>query len=159
MFSEHGTVTAGNAAPLSDGAVAVLVGSEKLAGELGGTPLGEVLASVVTAAEPHLFSLAPVTAVRRLLGRLNTRVDAVDLWEINEPFAAMLLACVDGLPDIDPDRVNVHGGAIAYGHPLGASMARVVVDLCRHLRARGGGLGVATASTAVGQALAVAVRV
>ncbi|WP_253768136.1 thiolase family protein [Goodfellowiella coeruleoviolacea] len=159
VFSEHGTVTAGNAAPLSDGAVAVLVGSEKLAGELGGTPLGEVLASVVTAAEPHLFSLAPVTAVRRLLGRLNTRVDAVDLWEINEPFAAMLLACVDGLPDIDPDRVNVHGGAIAYGHPLGASMARVVVDLCRHLRARGGGLGVATASTAVGQALAVAVRV
>ncbi|KAA2262187.1 thiolase family protein [Solihabitans fulvus] len=158
-FSDTGPVTAGNASPLNDGAVAVLLGTDEIAAELGVDPLGEVLGSAVTAEEPHRFTLAPVTAVRKLLTRLRARVEDVDLWEINEAFAAMVLSVLHNLPEIDPERVNVHGGAIAYGHPLGASMPRVVVDLCRHLRARGGGLGVAAACVGVGQGVAIAVRV
>ncbi|XVV04077.1 thiolase family protein [Actinosynnema sp. CA-248983] len=157
-FSEGGPVTAGNSSPLSDGAVAVLVGTEQVAADLGVTPLAEFLGSAVTADEPHRFTLTPVSAIRKLLARLNMAAEDVDLWEINEAFAAMALSVLHHLPEVTREKVNVHGGAIAYGHPLGASLPRVVIDLCRHLRARGGGTGIAAACVGVGQGMAIAVR-
>ena len=157
-FSPGGPVTAGNSSPLNDGALAALVGTEDHAERLGVEPLGELLGSTTAAAEPHQFTLAPVPAIGKLLHRLKVDAEDVDLWEINEAFAAMVLSVLHHLPEIDRDRVNVHGGAIAYGHPLGASMPRVVVDLCRHLRHRGGGLGIAAACVGVGQGMAIAVR-
>jgi acetyl-CoA acetyltransferase family protein len=158
-FSEHGSVTAGNASPLNDGALAALMGTEAVAAELGVEPLGEVLGSAATGEEPHRFTIAPVSAIRKLLKRLHLEAGAVDLWEINEAFAAMALSVLHHLPEIDREKVNVHGGAIAYGHPLGASMPRVIIDVARHLRARGGGTGIAAACVGVGQGVAVAVRV
>ncbi|MBB5958923.1 acetyl-CoA acyltransferase [Saccharothrix tamanrassetensis] len=158
-FSESGPVTAGNSSSLNDGAAAVLMGTESVADDLGIPPLGEILGSAVTADEPHRFTLTPVTAIRKLLTRLKISGDDVDLWEINEAFAAMALSVLHHLPEVDREKVNVHGGAIAYGHPLGASMPRVIIDLCRHLRARGGGLGIAAACVGVGQGMAIAVRV
>ncbi|MCP2258067.1 acetyl-CoA acyltransferase [Streptoalloteichus tenebrarius] len=158
-FSPDGPVTAGNSSPLNDGAVAVLVGTEQVAADLGVEPLGEVLGSAVAADSPERFTLAPVPAIRKLLARLGVSEEDVDLWEINEAFAAMVLSVLRHLPGVDRTKVNVHGGAIAYGHPLGASVPRVVVDLCRHLRVRGGGLGVAAACVGVGQGIAIAVRV
>ncbi|AUS78648.1 acetyl-CoA C-acyltransferase [Actinoalloteichus sp. AHMU CJ021] len=158
-FSPDGTVTAGNSSPLNDGAVAMLIGTEVAAGELGVTPLGEVVGSEVAAVDPARFPLGPVPAIQRLLNRLDVRASDVSLWEINEAFSAVVLSVLHELPTIDTQRVNVHGGALAYGHPLGASMARVVTDLCRHLGARGGGIGVAAACVGVGQGLALAVRV
>lgn len=158
-FSPDGPVTAGNSSPLNDGALATLVGTEEHASQLGVDPLGEILGSATAAAEPNRFTLAPVPAIQRLLKRLGVRSEEVDLWEINEAFSAMVLSVLHHLPDVDRERVNVHGGAIAYGHPLGASMPRVVVDLCRHLKHRGGGFGIAAACVGVGQGMAVAVRV
>lgn len=158
-FSADGTVTAGNSSPLNDGAVAVLVADETTAAGLGVTPLGRIVASAVAAVEPDRFSVAPIPAVRRALKRCGRTAESIDLWEINEAFAAMVLATLNGLPEVDPQRVNVNGGAIALGHPLGASAARAVVDLCRELRARGGGTGVACACIGVGQGIAVVVEV
>ena len=158
-FSATGPVTAGSSSPLNDGAAAVLVGSSAVTERFGVTPLGRLAGSALAAVEPHRFTLAPVPAVRKLLDRLGWRAEDVDLWEINEAFAAMALSVLHELPEVDPDRVNVHGGAIAYGHPLGASMPRVIVDVCRHLRARGGGRGIAAACVGVGQGMAVAVEV
>jgi acetyl-CoA acyltransferase len=158
-FSAAGPVTAGNSSPLNDGAFAAFVGTQAVADRLGADPIGEILGSAVVAVEPHRFTVAPVGAVRKLLARLSIAFDEVSLWEINEAFAAMVLSVLHELPEIDRGRVNVHGGALAYGHPLGASMPRVIVDVCRHLRARGGGIGVATACVGVGQGMAVALRV
>jgi acetyl-CoA acyltransferase len=109
----------------------------------------------VVATEPDRFSIAPVGAIEKVLAKTGQTFADVDLAEINEAFAAMVLSCLHDLPDLDPDRVNVHGGAIAYGHPLGASAARVVVDLCRELGRRGGGLGVAAACIGVGLGIAI----
>jgi acetyl-CoA acyltransferase len=158
-FSADGPVTAGNSSPLNDGAFASLVGTREVADRLGADPVGEILGSAVVAVQPQRFTVAPVGAVRKLLSRLGIGFTDVDLWEINEAFAAMVLSVLHELPEIDRERVNVHGGALAYGHPLGASMPRVIVDVCRHLRARGGGIGIATACVGVGQGMAVAVRV
>lgn len=158
-FTAGGTVTAGNSSPISDGALAALVGTREVADRLGVAPLGRVLGSATVAVEPDRFSVAPVPAVAKLLDRAGLRHTDIDLWEVNEAFAAMVLSTLDGLPPIDRDRVNVNGGAIAIGHPLGASFPRVVVDLCRELRRRGGGLGVATACIGVGQGQAVLVEV
>jgi acetyl-CoA acyltransferase len=158
-FTKDGTVTAGNSSPINDGATALLVGDESAAAMLGVEPLGRIVGSRTTATEPDRFTVAPVDAVTGLLQRLGVGFDAVALWEINEAFAAMVLSTLAGLPGIERDRVNVNGGAIAIGHPLGASAPRTVVDLCRELRRRGGGLGVAAACVGVGQGQAVAVRV
>ncbi len=158
-FSPDGPVTAGNSAPAGDGAVAALVGREEHAERLGVEPLGELLGTATVASEPRRLTTAPVAAVRRLLERLDRAVEDVDLWEIDEGFAATVLSVMHHLPGVSRERVNVHGGALAYGHPLGASACRVVVDLCRHLRHRGGGLGVAAACVGVGQGVAIAVRV
>jgi acetyl-CoA acyltransferase len=130
-----------------------------MAEQLGVEPLGRVLAAATTATEPDRFSVAPVDAIGRVLARIDRAAADIDLWEINEAFAAMVLSTLRGLPDVDPERVNVNGGAIAIGHPLGASAPRVVVDLCRELRRRGGGIGVAAACIGVGQGQAVVVEV
>lgn len=158
-FSPDGPVTVGNSAPLGDGALAALIGDEASAEQLGVQPLGELVGSVTVGCEPDRFALAPVPAIRRMLERLDVSATEINLWEINEAFAATVLAVLRHLPDVNRELVNVHGGALAYGHPLGASMPRIVVDLCRHLRHRGGGLGIAAAGVGVGQGIAVAVRV
>lgn len=158
-FSATGPVTAGNSSPLNDGAFASLIGSRDVAARLGVEPLGEIVGSAVSAVDPDKFTIAPVSAIGKLLNRLSVRAEDVDLWEINEAFAAMVLSVLHHLPSVDHERVNVHGGALAYGHPLGASMPRVIVDVARHLRARGGGIGIAAACIGVGQGMAVAVRV
>lgn len=159
-FTPDGTATAGNSSPLNDGAVAVLVGPASLAAELGVPPLGRVVASAVAAVEPHRFSVAPVPAIGKALARAGLTATDIAVWEINEAYAAMVLACLRELPDsIDVERVNPNGGAIAMGHPLGASAPRVIVDACRQLRRRGGGYGVAAACVGVGQGIAVVVQV
>jgi acetyl-CoA acetyltransferase family protein len=156
-FTPDGTVTAGNASPVNDGAIAVLVASSPE--RFGAEPLGRVVASVTVAVEPHRYSLAPVPAIHKALARAGLSLADIAVWEINEAFAAMVLSCLHELPELDRDRVNPHGGAIAIGHPLGASAPRVVVDACRELRRRGGGYGVAAACVGVGQGVATVVRV
>ncbi|MQA27193.1 MAG: acetyl-CoA C-acyltransferase [Micromonosporaceae bacterium] len=158
-FSADGTVTAGNSSPINDGAIAALVGSRAVASDLGVEPLGQVIGSATVAVEPHRFSVAPVPAIEKLLDRAGLSHADIAVWEINEAFAAMVLSCLRSLPKVDVARVNPNGGAIAIGHPLGASAPRVVVDLCRELRRRGGGYGVATACIGVGQGTATLVRV
>ncbi len=158
-FSPGGAVTAGNSSPINDGATAIIVGDAGVVEQLGAEPLGRLVAAVTTATEPDRFSVAPVDAIHGVLARVGRSASEIDLWEINEAFAAMVLSTLHGLPDIDPERVNVNGGAIAIGHPLGASAPRVTVDLCRELRRRGGGIGVAAACIGVGQGQAVVVEV
>ncbi|HSE09349.1 MAG TPA: thiolase family protein [Nocardioidaceae bacterium] len=158
-FTKDGTVTAGNSSPISDGALACLLGDVQTAQDLGLEPMGEILGSATVATEPDRFSVAPVPAIEKVLSRAGLGLGDVDLWEINEAFAAMVLSTLHHLPELDRERVNVNGGAIAIGHPLGASAPRVVVDLCRELRRRGGGIGVAAACIGVGQGQAVLVRV
>jgi acetyl-CoA acetyltransferase family protein len=158
-FTPDGTVTAGNSSPLNDGAIAILMGTRATAAELGIEPLAEVVGSAVAALAPDRFSVAPVPAIGRLLSRIGLSYSDIAVWEINEAFAAMVLSNLHELPDVDIERVNPHGGAIAIGHPLGASMPRVVVDCARELRRRGGGVGVAACCIGVGQGLAVALRV
>jgi len=118
-----------------------------------------VLGSANVGVEPHRFSIAPVPAIRKLLDRAGLSIADIAVWEINEAFAAMVLSCLRLLPELDPDRVNPNGGAIAIGHPLGASAPRVVVDVCRELRRRGGGYGIAAACIGVGQGTAILLRV
>jgi acetyl-CoA acetyltransferase family protein len=155
-FSPDGTVTAGNSSPINDGAIAVLMGSRRFVEETGVEPLGRVVASVTVAVPPHHFSFAPVPAIGKALGRAGITAADVAVWEINEAFAAMVLSCLRLLKhNIDSERVNPNGGAIAIGHPLGASAPRVIVDACRELRRRGGGYAVAAACVGVGQGTAV----
>ena len=158
-FSPQGTVTAGNSSPINDGAIAVLVGSQSTVDVLRAEPVGRVVAAATVGVEPHLFSTAPVPAIRKALARAGLSTEDIAVWEINEAFAAMVLSCLAGLPDVDPERVNPHGGAIAIGHPLGASAPRVVVDACRELRRRGGGYAVAAACIGVGQGTAMVLHV
>jgi acetyl-CoA acetyltransferase family protein len=158
-FTPDGTVTAGNASPINDGALALMVGSERAAADLGTAVLGRVVASATVAVEPDRFSVAPVPAIHKALDRAGIGFADVAVWEINEAFAAMVLSCLHLLPEIDRERVNPNGGAIAMGHPLGASAPRVVVDACRELRRRGGGYGVAAACVGVGQGTAIVVHV
>jgi acetyl-CoA acyltransferase len=158
-FTRDGAVTAGNSSPINDGATAVLVGDVAAVERLGVAPLGRIVAAATTATEPDRFSVAPVDAITKVLARIGKSADQIDLWEINEAFAAMVLSTLHLLPPIDRELVNVNGGAIAIGHPLGASAPRVVVDLCRELRRRGGGIGVAAACIGVGQGQAIVVEV
>jgi acetyl-CoA acyltransferase len=158
-FATAGTVTAGNASPINDGAAAVLVGTRETADDLGVEPLGTFVASATVGVEPHRFTIAPVPAIATVLGRAGLTPADIAVWEINEAFAAMVLSCLHKMPDVDRERVNPNGGAIAIGHPLGASVPRVIVDLCRELRRRGGGYGIAAACVGVGQGTAVVVRV
>lgn len=157
-FSEAGAVTAGNSSPISDGAVAALVGTREVADRLGVEPVARFVGSAVVGVDPAEFALAPVAAIRALLHRVGRTEGDIAVLELNEAFGAMVLACLQGL-DVPAEVVNPDGGAIAIGHPIGASAARVVVDCARALRRRGGGFGVAAACIGVGQGIAVGIEV
>ncbi len=149
-FRERGTVTAGNASGLNDGAAALVIASEERAAALGLEPLARFVGSAVVGVDPAVMGIAPVPAVRRLLTRTGVSVDELDLVELNEAFASQSLAVIREL-GLDPDRVNVNGGAIAIGHPLGMSGARLVTSLVHELRRRDGRYGLATLCIGVGQ--------
>jgi 3-oxoadipyl-CoA thiolase len=149
-FRGNGTVTAGNASGLNDGAAAVVVASEEKARELGVEPLGAFVASAVAGVDPRVMGIGPVPAVRKLLDRAQLTIGDVDLVELNEAFASQSLAVVREL-GIDEEKVNVNGGAIAIGHPLGMSGARLTVTLLHELRRRGAKRGIATMCVGVGQ--------
>ncbi len=149
-FRSGGTVTAGNSSGLNDGAAAVVIASEEKARSLGLAPLGAFVGSAVAGVDPRVMGIGPVPAVRKLLERTHVAVGDVDLIELNEAFASQSLAVVRDL-GIDEDRVNVNGGAIAIGHPLGMSGARLTVTLLHELRRRGGRYGIATMCVGVGQ--------
>jgi acetyl-CoA acetyltransferase family protein len=148
------TITAGNASPLSDGASAVLLGSEQAAATVGADPIARVAGRGVTALEPQAFGYAPVEAANRALARAGIGWDRVGAVELNEAFAVQSLACLDAWK-IDPGIVNQKGGAIAIGHPLGASGGRVLATLAKVLRETGQRYGVAAICIGVGQGLAV----
>ncbi|HEX3806460.1 MAG TPA: thiolase family protein [Gaiellaceae bacterium] len=149
-FRQGGTVTAGNSSGLNDGAAAVVVASEEKARELGIEPLGTFVASAVAGVDPRVMGIGPVPAVRKLLDRTGLTVDDVDLVELNEAFASQSLAVIREL-GIDEDKVNVNGGAIAIGHPLGMSGARLTVSLLHELRRRDARRGIVTMCVGVGQ--------
>ena len=149
-FRAGGCVTAGNSSGLNDGAAALVVASEDRARALGVESLGRFAGSAVAGVDPRVMGIGPVPAVRKLLTRAGLAVDALDLVELNEAFASQSLAVVREL-GLDEERVNVNGGAIAIGHPLGMSGARLVVSLLHELRRRGGRYGLATMCVGVGQ--------
>ncbi len=153
VFREGGTVTAGNASTLNDGAACLLVTSEKGAEALGAEPLARVLATGVAGVDPAYMGIGPVEAVPRALANAGLTIDQIDLFELNEAFASQVLASAREL-GIEEDRLNVNGGAIALGHPLGCSGVRLAGTLVRELRRRGGKYGVATLCVGVGQGLA-----
>jgi 3-oxoadipyl-CoA thiolase len=149
-FREGGSVTAGNSSGLNDGAAALVVMSAERAGALGLEPLGSFAGGAVAGVDPRLMGIGPIPAVRKLEQRTGVAATSVDRVELNEAFAAQALAVVREL-ELDDERVNVNGGAIAMGHPLGASGARLVVSLLHDLRRHGGGRGIATMCVGVGQ--------
>jgi acetyl-CoA acyltransferase len=150
-----GTVTPGNASPLNDGAAALLLVDEDGLRATGREPLARVSASAVSAIEPHYFGLAPVEAVNRALAKAGRSFGDLSTLELNEAFAAQVLGCAAEWPDLDPDVLNPQGGAIALGHPLGASGARLAGTVAHQLARRGSGTGVATLCIGVGQGLAL----
>jgi len=150
-FVQDGTVTAGNASPLNDGAGALVLGDESLPGE----PLARVVARGTHAVDPDVFGIAPVEAANKALAKAGIGWGEIEVVELNEAFAAQSLACLGEWAELDPERVNVNGGAIAIGHPLGASGVRILGTLAYELRRRGGGYGVAAICIGVGQGLAM----
>ena len=151
-FRPDGTVTAGNSSPINDGASMMLIGAENA---VDTEPLARIVGRGSYGNDPNMFGIAPVEAANRALARAGKTWADVDLVELNEAFAAQSLACLRLWPDLDPARVNVHGGAIAIGHPLGASGGRIIGHLAHELKRRGGGVGVAAICIGVGQGLAV----
>jgi acetyl-CoA acetyltransferase family protein len=154
-FVEGGTVTAGNSSPLNDGAAMVLLGSENAAVRLGVEPLARVVSRAVHGVDPDVFGIAPVEAANKALAKAGIDWDDVDVVELNEAFASQSLACTANWPELDPEKVNVRGGAIAIGHPLGASGARILGALAHELHRKGHHYGLATVCIGVGQGLAV----
>jgi acetyl-CoA acetyltransferase family protein len=151
---EIGTVTAGNSSPLNDGAAALLMMSDESAGRLGLRPLVKVRATAVAGVDPCVMGTGPVPATQKALQRAGLKLSDLDLVEINEAFAAQALACIRML-QLDEAKVNVRGGAIAIGHPLGASGARIATTLIRAMVDRDATLGLATMCIGVGQGIAV----
>jgi 3-oxoadipyl-CoA thiolase len=149
-FRANGTVTAGNSSGINDGAAALVIASEEKARELGVEPLGTFVGSAVAGVDPRVMGIGPVPAVRKLLARTGVEASELDLVELNEAFASQSLAVIREL-GLDHEKVNVNGGAIALGHPLGMSGARLVVSLLHELRRRGGRYGLATLCVGVGQ--------
>ncbi len=156
-FREGGTVTAGNASMLSDGAAALVVGSAKAAEKLGAKPLARIVAYATSGVAPKDIFIAPVLAIRRVLEKANLKQGAIDLFELNEAFAAQMLACIKEL-GLDESKVNVNGGAIALGHPIGASGARVLVTLLYALEQRRLKRGLASLCLGGGNAVAMIVE-
>ena len=157
VFHESGTVTAGNASPLNDGASALVVMSARRAGELGLRPLARILGSAASGLSPEIMGLGPVDASRRLLDRLRLSIDDIDIVELNEAFAAQVVPVVRKL-GADPEQVNPFGGAIALGHPFGATGVRLVGTLINGLQTTDGSLGLATLCVGGGQGMAMVVE-
>ncbi len=152
---EGGTVTAGNASPLADGAAALLLADGNVVAATGRRPLARVVARAVSAVEPPFYGIGPVEAARTALARAGVGWADLVAVELNEAFAAQALACLGEWPALDPSLVNPNGGAIALGHPIGCSGARIVGALAHELRRRGGGFGLAAMCIGVGQGIAV----
>lgn len=158
VFAKNGTITAGNAPGVNDGAGALLLMSEEKAAELGKKPLATIVGHAEVGQEAPYIAATPGLAVNKLLQKTGCSIDDIDLFEINEAFAAVIL--ISGkIAGWDPDKVNVNGGAIAFGHPIGASGARILTTLIYELRRRGGGLGIAAICSGAAQGDAVLVRV
>lgn len=157
VFRKGGTVTAGNSSSLNDGAAALVLASEEAARRHGLTPMARFLGGAAAGVDPRYMGIGPVPAVRKLLARLGVRIVEIDRVELNEAFAAQSLACIRDL-ELDPERVNVNGGAIAIGHPLGCSGARILTTLVHELRRSGGRYGLATMCVGVGQGAAALVE-
>jgi acetyl-CoA acetyltransferase family protein len=157
-FRPDGTVTAGNASPLNDGAAALLLADGDGAKQAGGQPLARIVSRGVSAVEPPMYGIGPVEAAKTALRKAGIGWDDLAVVELNEAFAAQSLACLRDWPELDPEKVNPNGGAIAIGHPIGCSGARIIGSLAHELRRRGGGFGLAAVCIGVGQGLAVVVE-
>jgi 3-oxoadipyl-CoA thiolase len=156
-FREDGSVTAGNSSGINDGASATVLVAAETARSLGLAPMARVIATAVAGVDPAVMGLGPIPATRRVLERAGLTVDDLDLVELNEAFASQSLACIREL-SLDPERVNVNGGAIAMGHPLGMSGARLITMLAHELQRRGGRYGLATMCIGVGQGIATVIE-
>lgn len=157
VFVKDGTVTAGNSSPMSDGAAALLLATEAGAQRHNLTPMARIVATGAAGVHPDYMGIGPVPATEKALSRADLTMDEIDLVELNEAFAAQAVACRNEL-DIDPDIVNVNGGAIAIGHPLGASGARILTTLVHELRKRGDRYGLATMCIGVGQGISMIIE-
>lgn len=156
-FGPEGTVTAGNSSQISDGAAATVVGTEAAARRLGGQPLARIVAYATSGVAPKEIFIAPVSAVRLVVDKARLKLSDIDLFELNEAFAAQMLACGKKL-ELAEDRVNIHGGAIALGHPIGASGARVLTTLLYAMKERGAKRGLASLCLGGGNAVAMVVE-
>ena len=156
-FIKDGTVTAGNASGINDGAAALVVSTEAKARAMGRAPLARVLSYATTGVDPMIMGMGPVDALKRAAQRANLGLNDLELFELNEAFAAQSLAVIRELA-LDPAKVNVHGGAVALGHPIGASGARLLTTLIYALRARGGGCGAASLCIGGGMGIAMIVE-
>jgi len=156
-FQEGGTVTAGNSSGINDGAAALVVMSEAAAGRAGVSPLARIVTTAAAGLDPSCMGLGPVPATRKALARAGLRVEDLDLVELNEAFAAQAIPCIRDL-GLDPERVNVSGGAIALGHPLGATGAKLLTTLVHGLRRVGGRYGLVTMCIGVGQGMAMIIE-
>jgi 3-oxoadipyl-CoA thiolase len=156
-FKKGGTVTAGNSSGINDGAAALLVVSAERGKELGLEPMARIVAGAVAGVEPHRMGMGPVPATRKVMGRAGWKVTDLDLVELNEAFAAQSVPCVEQL-ELDPEKVNVNGGAIALGHPVGCSGARIVVTLLHEMKNRNARRGLATMCIGVGQGISTLVE-
>lgn len=152
LFRTGGSVTAGNASPINDGASAVLLGAE---GALDAEPLARITGRAVHGVDPDFFPTAPIEAANQALARAGRTWAEVELVELNEAFASQSLACLAGWPELDPERLNIHGGALAIGHPLGASGGRIIGHAAHELARRGAGVAVVAICIGVGQGMAV----
>ena len=156
-FRKDGSVTAGNSSGINDGAAAVVLMSLNHAQELGLHPRARIVATAVAGVDPAYMGLGPIPATRKVLQRAGLNIKDIDLIELNEAFAVQVLQCVREL-EIDEEKLNVNGGAIALGHPLGCSGARLVVTLLHELERRGGRYGLATMCIGVGQGIATIIE-
>ncbi|HHU08700.1 MAG TPA: acetyl-CoA C-acetyltransferase [Intrasporangiaceae bacterium] len=157
VFRENGTITAGNCCPLNDGASGVVIMSDTKAKELGLTPLARIVSTGVSALSPEIMGLGPVEASKQALARAGMTIGDIDLYEINEAFAAQVLPSADDL-GMDFDKLNAHGGAIALGHPFGSTGTRIMTTLLNGLRARDGQFGLETMCVGGGQGMAIIVE-
>jgi 3-oxoadipyl-CoA thiolase len=157
VFRKNGTVTAGNSSGINDGAAALILASERYVKTHGLQPMARILGAAVAGVDPSIMGIGPVPATQKLLKRLGMKIDNFDLIELNEAFAAQAIACIQEL-GLDEERVNVNGGAIALGHPLGCSGARILTTLLHELKRRKGKYGLATLCVGVGQGVSLAVE-
>ena len=158
VFRQGGSVTAGNASPMNDGAAAMLVMSSRGLELSKSTPMARIVSRATSGVDPHLYGIGPVEAARDALGRAGIGWGDLSAVELNEAFAAQSLACLSEWPDLDPSIVNQQGGAIAIGHPLGCSGVRIVTTLAHHLRRTGGRYGLAAMCIGVGQGIAIVIE-